>query len=254
MEKKESKKIILDKVSKIFEVGYRDEQSTLSRFISLISGRQPKKHRRVVSDISLEVEEGEMVGIIGKNGSGKSTLLRMIAGIYIPDKGTILTPKNILYINGFNHGIKLRLTMRENIYLVGSIVGVQGLVIKEVFEEIVEFSGLREFVDTKIYQFSSGMISRLNFSIFIFFSTLKKSDVLLLDEVFGAGGDIDFKQKAETKMNDLLKSGVTVMLVSHNLTDIQNHCKRVILIENGIVKVDGDVEQVLRIYKEDAKK
>lgn len=248
----EPKKIILSNISKDFEVGYKDEQSILSHLISLLNGKQPKKLRTVVSNVSLEISPGEMVGVIGKNGSGKSTLLRIIAGIYLPDSGVLDVPKNILYINGFNQGIKQRLTMRENIYLVGSILNIDNTMISKVFEDIVEFSGLREFVDTKVYQFSSGMISRLNFSVFIFFTTLKKSDVLLLDEVFGAGGDIDFKRRAEAKMSELLQSGVTVMLVSHNLMDIEKHCKRVILIENGAIKIDGVTEKALEMYKKSA--
>lgn len=249
MDQTGSKKIVLEKVTKDFNLGYKDDQSLLSKIIHLFSGQQFKRKKSAVNNISFQIEEGEIVGIIGRNGGGKSTLLRLMAGIYSPDTGTVVAPSNILYINGFNHGIKPRLTMRENIYLVGAIMGLPRANIDNAFNDIVSFSGLFEYLDTKVYQFSSGMVSRLNFSMFIFFASLKKSDALLLDEVFGAGGDIDFKEKAEAKMTELIQSGVTVILVSHNLQDIKKHARRIIWMENGAIKEDGNIDYILQEYQ-----
>ncbi|MCF7865587.1 MAG: ATP-binding cassette domain-containing protein [Candidatus Pacebacteria bacterium] len=269
------KKIALASVTKNFSLGSSRGDGFLGRILDVISGKEKKAQKIGVDDVSFELDKGEIIGIIGRNGSGKSTLLRTIAGIYSLDGGSIVTYKEeyknphegdlddtttapastigadtpeILYINGFSHGIKPRLTMRENIYLVGTIMGLSKKQIEGVFDDVVSFSGLAEFVDTKVYQFSTGMILRLNFSIFIFGISLKNFDILLLDEVFGAGGDIDFKYKAEEKMNSLLKSGVTVILVSHSLSDIKKYCKRVIWLEGGKLKMDAEADLVINHY------
>lgn len=268
------RKISLTSVSKKFNLSNSHGDGFLAQMINVISGKKRKEEKRGVEDISFELHDGEIVGVIGRNGSGKSTLLRTIAGIYSLDGGSIVTyPKDdnshglgsnkvevgkvaarrveaveILYINGFSYGIKPRLTMRENIYLVGTIMGLSKKEIDGIFDDIVSFSGLTEFVDTKVYQFSTGMILRLNFSVFIFGVSLKNFSVLLLDEVFGAGGDIDFKYKAEEKMISLLKSGVTVMFVSHSLNDIKKYCKRVIWLEEGKLKMDAETDLVLGSY------
>jgi ABC-type polysaccharide/polyol phosphate transport system ATPase subunit len=249
------KKLILKSVTKKFNLGNSRGDGFLAKLIDVVSGKEKKSVKVGVDNVSFEVAHGEIVGIIGKNGSGKSTLLRTIAGIYALDGGSIevegdVAQPEILYINGFNHGIKPRLTMRENVYLIGTIMGLGRKQIDTVFNEIVEFAGLTDFIDTKVYQFSTGMILRLNFSIFIHCITFKKFDVLLLDEVFGAGGDIDFKSKAEERMVSLLKSGVTVLLVSHSLNDIKKYCKRVVWLEEGRLKMDGEVEEILAKYSQ----
>lgn len=254
------KKLTLTSVTKKFNLGNKRGDGFLARLINTVSGREKVSVKIGVDDVSFEVEHGEIVGIIGKNGSGKSTLLRTIAGIYALDGGSIkmgdtdtvettVSPE-ILYINGFNHGMKPRLTMRENIYLVGTIMGLTKKQIDGVFDGIVSFSDLTEFIDTKVYQFSTGMTLRLNFSIFIHCISLKKFDILLLDEVFGAGGDIDFKSKAEEKMLSLLKSGVTVLLVSHSLNDIKKYCTRVVWLEEGKLKMDGSTDEILPKYSQ----
>lgn len=246
-------KIILKSVTKSFTLGHSRGEGVLARLLDFFSGKEKKLQKTVVKNISFEVKPGEVVAIIGKNGSGKSTLLRLIAGIYTIDEGSIEIGNDkyggALYINGFNHGIKPRLTMRENMYAIAAIMGLGKTQTGSVFEEIVDFSGLREFLDTKVYQFSTGMVLRLNFSIFITCIRFKNPTVLLLDEVFGAGGDIDFRNKADQKMQELLQTGVTVLIVSHNLSDLKRHAKRAIWMEEGEVKMDGEIEAVCTAYK-----
>jgi ABC-type polysaccharide/polyol phosphate transport system ATPase subunit len=205
---------------------------------------------QVLEEINITVRKGERIGIIGRNGSGKSTLLRLIAGIYEVDGGVLQTNGSLMYISGFAQGIKSKLTMRENIYLIGSIMGLSKKEVQGVFEEIVQFSDLKEFVDTKVYQFSSGMVTRLTFSIFIHCINLIHPEILLLDEVIGAGGDIDFTKKATEKMKELVLGGSTVLFVSHGLGEVENYCTKTLWIEKGRVKMFGDTKEVTQKYRE----
>ena len=139
--------------------------------------------------------------------------------------------------------------MRENIYLMGSVMGLSQEEIRNRFDQIVEFSGLRDHVDIKIYQFSTGMISRLNFSIVMHCLEYKKPDILLLDEVLSAGGDIDFQEKATKKMEELIKGGAAVILVSHSLSTINDYCDNVIWLEKGNIKEIGKPKNIIKNYK-----
>jgi ABC-type polysaccharide/polyol phosphate transport system ATPase subunit len=188
--------------------------------------------------------------VLGGSTVGKSTLLRLIAGIYEVDGGVLQTNGSLMYISGFAQGIKSKLTMRENIYLIGSIMGLSKKEVQGVFEEIVQFSDLKEFVDTKVYQFSSGMVTRLTFSIFIHCINLIHPEILLLDEVIGAGGDIDFTKKATEKMKELVLGGSTVLFVSHGLGEVENYCTKTLWIEKGRVKMFGDTKEVTQKYRE----
>ena len=165
--------------SKKFDLHFRKQEGALARILSLLYWGE-EKELHVLRDISLRVFSGDSIGIIGKNGCGKSTLLRIIAGIYRADKGIVKTNGNIIYLTGFFNGLNDRLTMWENIYLVGAIYGLSQREIKKKFDEIVSFSGLNDFVDTKLYQFSSGMLIRLGFSIVIHCLHQKNPDILLI--------------------------------------------------------------------------
>lgn len=230
------KRIIVKGVSKKFNIGSKGSDTALGRLVSAISGKESTKVLQALENISFEAYAGENIGIIGRNGSGKSTLLRLIAGVYRPDSGNIETNGMVMYMNGWSHGLQLRLTMRENIYLTGAIMGLGEKEIRNKFEEIVEFAGLSEFVDTKVYQFSSGMLTRLSFSIGIHCLHSHNPDILLLDEILTAGGDAEFKAKASGKMEAFLKGGATVIMVSHNMKDIEKYCDRVILLEKGKIE------------------
>lgn len=209
-------KITIDNITKRFQRDYKKNEGILARLLSFLN-KKDKMEFNALKDISFKVNEGEIFGIIGKNGSGKSTLLRVIAGIYKPDNGSVKTKGEIIYLAGFDHGLQRKLTMRENIYLLGILRGLSKKEINEKFDEIVDFSGLREYLDAKVYQFSAGMINRLSFSITFFCITHKNPDIVLIDEIFGVGADIDFREKSLKKMEELIKKGSSIILASHDL-------------------------------------
>jgi len=164
----EEKIIEVSNLSKKFNIGFKQNEGALSKLIFFLAGRGVKKELEVLKDISFYAYKGEIIGLIGKNGSGKSTLLRILTGIYNPDKGQVKTSGKVFYISGLSNGLKPRLTMHDNIYLMSSMMGLNNKEIKEIFSKIVEFSGLKDFLYTKVYQFSSGMVARLSFSVTIF--------------------------------------------------------------------------------------
>lgn len=243
------KRIIVKNVSKAFNADFVKNEGSLFRMVDFLSGKTEKRKLEVLKDVSFDVCKGEVLGIIGKNGSGKSTLLRLIAGVYRPDSGDIKTHGKIVYLTGLGQGSSKKLTMRENIYLMGAVMGLSQKEIKSRFDEIVDFSGLNDFVDMKIYQFSTGMVVRLNFSIIIHCVSHQNPDILLLDEVLSAGGDMDFQIKANKKMEELIRGGAAVVIVSHNLPDIKKYCNKVICLDKGKLVYNNDVDNGINIYK-----
>lgn len=242
-------KIIVKDVSKKFNLDIKDNSRALKKFVSLFSGSTKKKELLALNNINFNVKAGENLGIIGKNGSGKSTLLRVIAGIYNPSSGEVLANGDVIYLAGFHEGVNNNLTMRENIYLRGSVLGLSQKNIRKKFDEIVEFSGLKDFVDTKVFQFSKGMVLRLNFSISVHCIQHSKPEILLLDEIFGGVGDIDFEAKAIKKLEELISGGTTVILSSHDLSTIKKYCDRVILLDKGEIIKEGNPAEIIDFYK-----
>ena len=242
------KAVSVSDVSKKFNIGFKKDQGALSRLISAVSDRGAKKEIQVLKNISFEVSTGEVFGLVGRNGSGKSTLLRIIAGIYCPDSGRVFANGRVDYLSGLNNGLSSKLTMKENIFLMGSLIGLNRKQISDRFDEIVEFSGLEDFVYTKVYQFSSGMLTRLGFSTTMHCLNFFQSDVLLLDEIFGSGGDIDFEEKAGKKMAEFINGGAAVILASHDLQTVKNYCHKVILLDKGEVIDSGSPEEVVKKY------
>lgn len=241
-------RIELINVSKKFDINYQKNQTALARLLSFFRGDN-KKDFWALDNISLKVKAGENLGVIGKNGSGKSTLLRAIAEVYQVEEGYVWTNGQLVYLTGFGHGLQPRLTMKENIFLVGSVMGLGQPDIKERFDDIVEFAGLRDYVDTKLFKFSSGMQTRLASSIGLHCVAHRKPDILLVDEVIGGGADKEYQEKSLKKMEELLKGGSTVVLVSHNLDAIKKYCDRVIWLEAGRVKMEGGAEKVVEGYE-----
>jgi ABC-2 type transport system ATP-binding protein len=194
------KKIIIKKVSKEFRLGFRKNKTTLNKIISLLSGKLSKKNFIALKDISFSVDSGEIVGLIGPNGSGKTTLLRIIAGIFPNFKGEIKTNGKITSLIGLAIGLNSRLTLTENTLVAGSLLGMGQKEIKRKLPSIIKFAELKNFKDTKLYQFSSGMKRRFAISLALH----TDFDILLADEIF-AMGDESFKIKVEKKLDDIEK-------------------------------------------------
>jgi len=198
--------------------------------------------------VSLQLFEGEIVGIIGKNGSGKSTLLRTISGIYNPDKGTVRTKGQISLLARLGIGFNVHLTGRENIYLYGSILGHTKKTMDSLIDEIISFSGLELSIDKPLRTYSSGMKTRLSFSV----ASAVKSEILLIDEVLGVG-DYDFREKSKIRMQEMVDDAATVVIVSHSLPILEQMCSRLILIEDGKIKAIGEPKEIIDIYKTTSK-
>ncbi len=208
-----------------------------------LKGIKGYKEQKVLNGISFDVHRGEFVGIVGRNGSGKSTLLKTLAKIYFPEKGSVEINGNLIPFIELGVGFNPDLTGRENIYLNGALLGFSNKEMDEMYDEIVDFAELREFMDQKLKNYSSGMQVRLAFSIAI----RAKGDILLLDEVL-AVGDAAFQQKCNDYFASI-KDHQTVILVTHSMENITKYCTRAILIEKGKIKLDDEPEKVANAYK-----
>lgn len=196
-----------------------------------------------LKDVDLKIKKGEAWAIIGTNGSGKSTLLKVISKILKPYKGTVKVNGSIASLIELGAGIDPRLTARENIYLNGCILGYSRQFIEERFDKIVEFAEIEEFLDSPVKNFSSGMKSRLGFSV----ATMVEPDVLIVDEVLSVG-DVLFKKKCMNRMNEMLKNGTTLLFVSHNMDQVKKMCNKGIWLNKGEVVMQGDIEEVAEEY------
>jgi lipopolysaccharide transport system ATP-binding protein len=201
-----------------------------------------------LKDVSFEIEHGESVGLIGRNGAGKSTLLKMLSRITRPSRGKITIYERVNALLEVGTGFNTELSGRENIYLNGSFLGMRTSEIRRKFDEIVAFSEIEQFIDTPVKYYSSGMFVRLAFSVAVHLTP----ELLLVDETLSVG-DAGFQQKSMNKMKELLGSGATIILVSHNELAILDICKRVIWLERGTVRMDGPSADVEEKYIESIK-
>lgn len=208
-----------------------------------IKGVKGYKEQKVLNGINFNIKKGEFVGIVGRNGSGKSTLLKTIAKIYYPEKGEVKINGNLIPFIELGVGFNMDLTGRENIYLNGALLGFSNKEIDTMYDEIVHFAELDDFMDQKLKNYSSGMQVRLAFSIAI----RAKGDILLLDEVL-AVGDAAFQQKCEDYFASL-HGNQTVVLVTHNMDNVVKFCDRAILIEKGRIRLDSIPEEVAAAYE-----
>ena len=197
-----------------------------------------------LKDVSLNVEKGDVYGLVGLNGSGKSTLLKVISGILKPTKGTAKTYGTISPLIELGAGFDMDLTARENIFLNGSVLGYSHAQMREKFDEIVDFSELHDFIDVAVKNYSSGMVARLGFAI----ATITKPDILIVDEIL-AVGDFLFQQKCEARIQELMSGGTTVLMVSHSIEQIERLCKHVMWLDHGTVRMVGDMQTVCDAYK-----
>lgn len=196
-------------------------------------------------DVSFTLDKGEMLGIIGTNGAGKSTLLKAVSGIMEPTKGHVKRKGNIAALLELASGFDKELTVKENAYLRGAMLGYTRKFMTEKYDEIIEFAELQEFQDRPFKQLSSGMKSRLAFSI----ASLVHPDILILDEVLSVG-DGAFRKKSEEKMREIISSGAATILVSHSIEQIQSMCTKVLWLDHGKqIILSGDVEAVCDLYQ-----
>ncbi len=199
-----------------------------------------------IQGISFNVEKGQIMGIVGKNGSGKSTLLKTLSGIFSPDEGTVDLHGHSVSLLSIGVGFQKDLTGRENIFLSGMLLGFSEQQVAALVDEIIEFSELGKFIDRPVRTYSSGMYSKLAFSIT---STLK-TDIMLIDEVLSVG-DAKFKKKSYAKMKELISDKErTVIIVSHNSDTIRKLCDSVLWMHEGKIKMQGDPQEVMQAYEE----
>ncbi len=201
-----------------------------------------------LQDVSVQVRKGEKVGFIGLNGAGKSTLLKIIAGVLKPTKGTVNVKGSIAPLLSLGAGFDQNYSGRENVYLNGSILGHSRAYMDERFDEIVEFSELGEFIDVPVKNYSSGMRSRLAFSI----ATSVNPDILMLDEVLSVG-DMSFQQKCKNKMNNMMEGDVSLLFVSHSVGQVRSMCDKAYWIDHGKLMAYGEVNEVCDKYEDHVK-
>lgn len=214
-------------------------------FLRHLKGNYCVKDFWAVNDISCEIGKGDMLGIIGTNGAGKSTLLKVVSGIMEPTKGYVVRNGNVAALLELASGFDADLTVKENTYLRGAMLGYTRKFMDETYKSIIEFSELQEFQDRPFKQLSSGMKSRLAFSI----ASQVKPEILILDEVLSVG-DGAFRKKSEEKMMEILRSGATTILVSHSLPQIRQLCNKVLWMEKGKQIAFGDnVEEICSRYQ-----
>lgn len=209
-------------------------------------GRQPNAAEFwPLRNVTFDVQPGEAVGVIGKNGTGKSTLLRLVAGVLIPDEGSIRVRGAVAPLLELSAGFSNDLTGRENVHLVGSLHGLSPAFLKRQFDEIVEFAGeqVEKAIDTPVRHYSSGMKVRLGFSVI----AQLEHPILLVDEVM-AVGDAEFRKKCYATIGRLLAEGRTLVLVSHNENDLTRFCTRGLYFDAGQMKVDGTIREALDAY------
>jgi ABC-type polysaccharide/polyol phosphate transport system ATPase subunit len=232
----------LKSVSKAYQIQAEDGAPRRGIIGKLLRTRA-RKQFWAVQDVSFQVPRGEALGIIGHNGAGKSTILKLLSSIATPTKGEIVINGRLSALLEVGSGFHPELTGRENTYLSGSILGMRRKEITAKLDSIVEFAGLREFIDTPVKRYSSGMYVRLGFSI----AAHLEPEILLLDEVL-AVGDLAFQEKCKQRIAELHKRGTTLVFISHDLTAVSKLCQRVILLEHGQITTEGAPDEVVRQY------
>ena len=240
-----------DRLSKQYQIGemqsaYGTLRDSLASGARRLVRRDHSQHVEdiwALRDVSLEVPEGQVLGVIGKNGAGKSTLLKILTRITTPTSGTAEIHGRVGSLLEVGTGFHPELTGRENVYLNGSVLGMKRREIQSKFDEIVEFSGVERFIDTPVKRYSSGMSVRLAFSV----AAHLEPEILLVDEVL-AVGDAEFQRRCLGRMEDLSQSGRTVLFVSHQMQAVTQLCDRAVLLEQGEIALDGSAEYVVAEY------
>ena len=224
----------------------KDESSSLKEYmIRVIKKQNQYSYFTALNNISFDVQQGDVVGIIGTNGSGKSTLLKIVSGAMTPTKGKVEVDRSKVQRLTLGTGFDMELTARENVYLNGSIIGYTKEYIDKKYNDIVKFAELEGFMEERMKNFSSGMVSRLGFAI----ATMRDApDILILDEVLSVG-DMFFRKKSLERIKQMIHGGATVLIVSHSTSTIRENCNKVVWIEKGILQMVGDPKTVCEAYE-----
>lgn len=236
--------ISVKNVSMYFQIATQNVSGIKEFAIQKIKGRMRYRELRALDHVSFDVYKGEVVGIIGTNGSGKSTLLKIVSGALKPTSGRVDVDRSKVQLLTLGTGFDMELTARENVYLNGAIIGYSKDFIDSRYDEIVEFAELDGFMDEKVKNFSSGMVSRLGFAI----ATIEDApEILILDEVLSVGDEF-FRKKSLARIKEMIHGGSTVLIVSHSMGTIKENCSKVVWIEKGRLRMTGTPDEVCRAY------
>ncbi len=237
--------VILKDTSVRYRVA-RERVGTIKEFvIKRMKGKMEYVDLLALNNVSLQVKKGEVFGLIGANGAGKTTLLRLVARVMRPTQGRVIVRGRVAPLLAMGAGFHGELTGRENIYLNGTLIGYTRHQIDELFDQIVDFAELRDFIDAPIRTYSSGMMARLGFSV----ATAQMPDILIVDEVLSVG-DIAFQEKCNDRIRVFRAQGGTILIVSHSMDSILNMCNRVAWLSHGEIVQTGPAEEVVKMYQD----
>ena len=236
--------IEVEHVSMHFNLMEEKVDSIKEYLVRLVKGNLLYNDFIALDDVSFSVQKNDLLGIVGLNGAGKSTLLKILAGVFTPTSGTVKVNGTVAPLIEVGAGFDPELTAKENIFLNGLILGYSKQFLKEHFDEIIDFAELQNFVNVPVKNFSSGMYARLGFAI----ATVVKPDILIVDEVL-AVGDFHFYQKCEKRISSMINDGVTIIMVSHDISMIERLCTKLLWLEHGKIKAFGDKEEICEQYK-----
>lgn len=232
-----------ENVSMQFNMATEKIDNIKEYFVKKVKGHISYDTLWALRNVNFQMDAGESVGLVGLNGSGKSTFLKILAGVLEPTEGKVEVAGSVAPLIELGAGFDMDLTARENVWLNGAILGYNRSIMREHYDEIVEFSGLHDFMDTPLKNFSSGMLARLGFSVM----TFGTPDLLIVDEVLSVG-DFVFKAKCRERIEELRKQGTAILLVSHSVGEVREICSRAVWLEKGVVQMDGSCMEVTEKY------
>ena len=235
----------VEHVSMKFNLSSQKVDNMKEYFIKMIKKELMYQELGALQDVTFDIQRGDRVGIMGMNGAGKSTLLKVIAGVLKPTEGSVRCFGKIAPLLELGAGFDRQYTGAENIYLYGAVLGYSREFIQKKYDDIVKFSELGRFIDVPVKNYSSGMKARLGFSI----ATVVEPEILILDEVLSVG-DKRFRKKCEARIQSMFDKGVTVLFVSHSTDQVLRMCNKGILLEQGKLVAQGDVEEIVDLYDE----
>ena len=236
--------LIVDNVSMKFNLSSEKVDNIKEYIIKSIKHQISYDEFWSLRNVSFTMNKGERMGILGLNGAGKSTLLKVISGVYKPTEGKVIRHGKVVPLLELGAGFDQQYTGKENIFLYGTVPGYTKGYLEEKYDEIVEFSELGKFIDVPIKNYSSGMKSKLGFSI----ATIANPDILILDEVLSVG-DAKFRKKSEAKIMQLMEGGTTVLFVSHSLAQVRRICDRAMILDHGTLKAIGGIDEISNQYE-----